>query len=153
MTLMIRQMMVQDYDGVKKLLEKEGMIDERFTRDLFIQRTVMFGPYSYVADVGKKVVGTVFGSHDCLTGHINKLAVEKDFRQNSIGYNLLRACASSLLDDDLRPIYFHTKPDNNAMLELSSRLGFQVNKERLLVDLVVKNREEWKRAYPRRTFL
>ncbi|MCC6221121.1 MAG: GNAT family N-acetyltransferase [Deltaproteobacteria bacterium] len=81
---------------------------------------------SYLATaINGKIIGTILCGHDGLSAHIYHMAVDKSFRRQGIGSELVRQCLDSLLAIDIRICHLGFTDKNIIGREFWTSLGWQ----------------------------
>ncbi len=91
--ILIREMIIGDYDAVSRLWTQAGLPFRPLGRDRREKMEVEMGQGSalfVVAESGGEVVGVVLGTHDGRRGWINRLAVSPAYRRQGIARRLVR---------------------------------------------------------------
>ncbi len=94
----IRKMTIQDYDKVYELwmsCKNMGFNDIDDSKE-GISRFLERNPNtSFVAIENEKLIGIILGGHDGRRGYIYHLSVNKNYRKNGIGSELVKNCLES----------------------------------------------------------
>ena len=103
MNIVIREMVIQDYDEVLALWQtSEGVglsdADSEESIGLYLNRNPGL---SFVARDGEHLVGAVLCGHDGRRGYIHHLAVSKSHRRQGLGCALVERCLSALRRDGI----------------------------------------------------
>ncbi len=120
---------MEDFRQVKELLVNElGVDPENFTRDKFAAAVEYFGRYYLVAKVGERVVGFVSGFDDgvgLFHGYMGRLVVDKEFRNNGIGRELVERCLGGFKDAGVNSVIVGVRRDNVASRRIfEGKIGF-----------------------------
>jgi len=123
---LIREMKLADYSAVVDLWEKTPGLalsdaDSEKHIDLFLKRNQGF---SFVAEAGNRIIGTVLCGHDGRRGFIYHLAVYDDYRKKGIGRNLVDRCLIKLADDGIAKCHLFVLEENNCARLFWGRIGF-----------------------------
>lgn len=90
--LKVRKMTLKDYDSVIALW-KEGNVpyrpQGRDSKKNIIEQIQQLNCYFLVAEVNKKIIGAIVGTHDGRKGWINRLVVAPSFRKKGIAKRLI----------------------------------------------------------------
>jgi len=119
-------MTLNDYYAVVALWEKTPGLalsdaDSEKHIDLFLKRNQGF---SFVAEAGNRIIGTVLCGHDGRRGFIYHLAVYDDYRKKGIGRNLVDRCLSKLKDAGIAKCHLFVLEGNNYAMTFWNRIGF-----------------------------
>ncbi len=127
MAVTIRRLRLADYDAMIEIFDVCGLHprtrgrDSRrnIARQLRSNRTVYLGAYE-----GKRLVGTVLGTHDTRKGWINRLAVIPEYRRRGIAAKLVRAAERALRKEGMQVMAALIESENAASRSLFSKLGY-----------------------------
>ncbi len=148
MSIVIRQMSIQDYNDVLALWRSsKGVVvsdaDSRDSIERYLNRNASL---SLVAYDGKVLVAAVLCGHDGRRGFIYHLAVRKEYQRRGIGRQLVEQCLKGLslanidtchifiLDDNKEALVFWEKMQwhklqwmNKSLIIMSSRMPDRLN--------------------------
>lgn len=134
----IRKMLMKDYDAVYALwMSCEGMglnnlDDSRDGIDKFIERNP---DTCFVAEIENKVVGVIIVGNDGRRGYIYHTAVNPQYRNQGIGFQLVDAAMQALKQCGINKValvVFNRNENGNAFWQ---KLGFTVRE-----DLIYRNK-------------
>lgn len=117
MTIRIRPLSRSDYDAMIALFQVCGMNPKTKGRDSrrSFSEQLRRNADSYLgAFDGKRLVGTVLGTHDTRKGWINRLAVDPEYRRRAIAARLVRRCEQILRREGLEMYAALIEPENEA---------------------------------------
>jgi len=141
MEVIIRKTRQEDFSGILKILLESHLISTSFTKSQFLTLLRKNRSCCYVAEINKKLVGTVFGMHDgALYGYIYKIAIIKDYRRFRIATRLLKELIDQFRKQGIQVIFAHVKRKNTPSFKLLRSLDFEVRNTHLLMDLGYKKR-------------
>jgi ribosomal protein S18 acetylase RimI-like enzyme len=137
--VVIREMVIDDYDQVRALWEaSEGIqvsdIDSSASIARFLERNAGL---SFVAHENDQLVGAVLCGHDGRRGYIDHLAVHSAFRRRGIARSLVSRCLFHLMRNGIRRWNLFVLEDNHDARSFWTHLGWA---ER--VELVTMSRHE-----------
>ena len=129
MAVRIAPLRLVDYDAMIELWRRSGLTngirlrDTRrpFARQLRLNRGLYLGAYD-----GKRLVGTVLGTHDTRKGWINRLAVDPAYQRRGVATRLLRACEKALARKGMKVFSAFVNDGNDPSMNLFRRSGYQV---------------------------
>ncbi len=124
----IRRLRPGDYDAIIEILGACGMHprvrgrDSRanVARQLRSRQTVYLGAFD-----GRRLVGTVFGTHDTRKAWINRLAVLPDYQHRGIATRLVRAAERALRARGMAMFAALIDDGNVASQTLFAKLGYE----------------------------
>ncbi len=127
MAVTIRRLRLADYDAMIEIFDVCGLHPRTRGRDsrrniakqLRSNRSLYLGAYD-----GRRLVGTVLGTHDTRKGWINHLAVIPEYRGRGIGEKLVRAAERGLRKQGMEIMAALIESDNAASRSLFSKLGY-----------------------------
>lgn len=98
MSYQIREMTIDDYEGIIKMFRETPGIsireaDSRDATRVYLQRNPGL---SFVAVADARIVGCVMSGHDGRRGYLQHLAVKPEYRKQGIGVGLFTACLDAL---------------------------------------------------------
>ena len=129
MTVRIAPLRLQDHEEIVSLWRRSGLTnrvnlrDSRraFARQLRSNRGLYLGAFD-----GKRLVGTVLGTHDTRKGWINRLAVDPAYQRKGVGTRLLRASERALARRGMKVISAFITNGNARSMNLFRRSGYEV---------------------------
>ena len=103
MNIVIREMVIQDYDEVLALWQtSEGVGLSDADSEGSIAHYLARNPgLSFVARDGEHLVGAILCGHDGRRGYIHHLAVSQSHRRQGLGQALVERCLSALRRDGI----------------------------------------------------
>lgn len=136
MAVKIARLQPRDYDAVVDLWRRSGLVEKvmlrdgrrAFARQLRLNKGLYLGAYD-----GKRLVGTVLGTHDTRKGWVNRLAVDPAFQRRGVGTRLLRACERALVRKGVKVIAGLIVKGNEPSTNLFRRSGYELSEEILYV--------------------
>lgn len=131
----IRDTVPSDFRQVGNLLVLEQMLRGSMTQERFNSILEKNKGFCLVAETNGNVVGTAFGSHDVLTGHISKVVVDKAYRGKGVGKAMVKELTKRLREAGVDLIYLHTRRDNRAAINFFQKCGFMLRQSHYLVDM------------------
>ena len=135
MDFTIRETREGDFTNILSLMQASEISTAYLTQERFNRMLAKNRGFSYVAEAGGKIVGSIFGEHDGgFTGSIRRLAVAEQYRRQSIGSALVRRVVKEFEKADIPWKYCHVEESNDASIELFRSLGFQLRKTHYLMD-------------------
>ena len=128
MAVRIAPLRIQDYEEVIELWRRAGLTnhvqlrDSRraFARQLRLNKGLYLGAFD-----GRRLVGTVLGTHDTRKGWINRLAVDPAYQRKGVGTRLLRASERALARKGMKVISAFITNGNTPSLNLFRRSGYE----------------------------
>ena len=125
--IIIRQFRIDDYDNVIVLWAETGIHYKPNGREnrLRMEKELKTGQALFlVAEVDKRIVGVVLGTHDGRKGWINRLAVVKEFRRQNIASKLAAAVETRLKEQGIDVIACLIEPENSISRTFFSKIGY-----------------------------
>jgi ribosomal protein S18 acetylase RimI-like enzyme len=121
-------MTLEDYDEVLLLLRSTEWIslsdtDAREPMKLFLNRNPGL---SLVARDGDELIGAILCSHDGRRGYLHHLAVDKRYRRQGIGSDLVRRCLAALAKEGIIKCNIYFLEENEAGMAFWERNGFKL---------------------------
>lgn len=121
-----REMVIEDYEESFALWNKtEGMglssADSRESIQLYLERNQGF---SQVAVYHGRVIGTLLSGHDGRRGYLYHLAVEPEFRGQSIAKKLVRHAIALLREAGIQRAHIMVLDSNETGKAFWSRMGW-----------------------------
>ena len=128
MAVRIAPLRIQEYEEVIELWRRAGLTNHvqlrdsprAFARQLRLNKGLYLGAFD-----GKRLVGTVLGTHDTRKGWINRLAVDPAHQRRGVGTRLLRASEKALARKGMKVISAFITNGNDPSLNLFRRSGYQ----------------------------
>src|SRR2546425_12918033 len=104
------------------LTSRANLRDSRpaFARQVRLNRGLYLGAFD-----GRRLVGTVLGTHDTRKGWINRLAVDPAYQRKGVGTRLLRASERALARKGMKVISAFITNGNTPSLNLFRRSGYE----------------------------
>ncbi|SFS42242.1 GNAT family N-acetyltransferase [Paenibacillus sp. 453mf] len=129
-----REMRIEDYeDSIALWKRTEGMglssADSRESIQLYLERNQGF---SQVAVNNGGVIGTLLSGHDGRRGYLYHLAVEPEFRGQSIASKLVNQALASLRDAGIQRAHIMVLDTNDTGKAFWSRMGWTSRNDVLL---------------------
>jgi ribosomal protein S18 acetylase RimI-like enzyme len=127
--LRIRPLRLSDYESMVGLFELSGLQPRTKGRDsrAAIRRQLRAKSNHYLgAFDGKRLVGTVLGTHDTRKAWINRLAVHPDYRRRGLGKRLIRACERALRSEGLEMFTALIEPENKSSVRVFRSAGYEI---------------------------
>ena len=118
---------LKDYSAVRELWEglEKGVHVGRSDAPEEIAKKVLRDPDLFlVAEVGRRIIGTVIGGYDGRRGLLYHLAVAKGFRQRGIGGRLLDEVESRLRNKGCLKCYLMVTLDNPEVERFYQKRGW-----------------------------
>lgn len=135
---MIRQMIIEDYEQVYDLwIHTTGMglnqvDDSREGIEKYLRRNPQT---SFVAVDGKKIIGVIMCGHDGRRGYIHHTTVNKEYRGQGIGKQLVEAAMKALDREGIQKVSLVAFERNEIGNGFWEAIGFTVRD-----DLVYRNK-------------
>lgn len=123
----IRPMKLQDYEAVVALWKRAGLPFEPQGRDsrASIKRQIQkSGHLMLIAESDKKIIGTVFGSHDGRKGWINRLAIDPEFRRRGLAKRLIHKVEQTFYKEGIYIVAALIEEPNEPSMALFKELGY-----------------------------
>ena len=124
----IRSMTIGDHDAALRLWQNTEWVhlsdtDAREPMELFLNRNPGL---SLVAHDGDELIGTILCSHDGRRGYLHHLAVDKRYRRQGIGSELVRRCLAALAKEGITKCNIYFIEENEAGMAFWERNGFEL---------------------------
>jgi len=126
MSVMMREMMINDYEEVLALWQaSEGVglsdADSEESIACYLERNPGL---SFVARDGEHLVGAVLCGHDGRRGYIHHLAVSESHRRRGLGRALIEQCLSALRQDRIDKCHIFVFADNRDTIAFWKSIGW-----------------------------
>lgn len=126
MNIVIQEMTIDDYEGVKALWKKSKGIelsnaDTKKSIARFLERNPGL---SFVARDGNLMVGVVLCGHDGRRGYIDQLVVSPSYQRQGIGRALVGRCLYNLVQIGIRKWHLFVMQDNQDAIEFWKKIGW-----------------------------
>lgn len=125
--ILIRQFNSEDYDKIMDLWHSTNLPVRPEGRDKRenIGRQISNGTsIILVAELNRKIVGAVLGTHDGRKGWINRLAVDTEFRRKNIAQKLVSETEKWFEKNGIEVFTCVIEGDNIASVQLFQKLGY-----------------------------
>ena len=135
MAVKIARLQLRDYEAVVDLWRRAGLVEKLMLRDgrRAFARQLRLNPGLYLgAYDGKRLVGTVLGTHDTRKGWVNRLAVDPAYQRRGVGTRLLRACERALVRKGMKVIAALIVEGNEPSANLFRGSGYETLPEGIL---------------------
>lgn len=124
----IRSMTIEDHDAALQLWQNTEWIhlsetDARGPMTLFLDRNPGL---SLVVHDGDELIGTILCCHDGRRGHLHHLAIEKRYRRQGIGSDLVQRCLTALAKEGIIKCNVYFIEENAAGMAFWARNGFEL---------------------------
>lgn len=141
MTIHIRETVEEDFERVSALLRNERLKNLRFTRNNFTKMLKRNKGYCYVAEDGRRIIGSVFATHDgAFVGYIQKVTVAEEYKRQGIASKLVTTIMQKLEEAKIPLIFAHVEKRNKPSIKLLKSLGFEIRNSHYLIDRGYKPR-------------
>jgi N-acetylglutamate synthase len=134
----IRIMKITDYENAYRLWTNTVGMGMRTIDDSFegITRFLQRNPNtSFVAEIGKNIVGIILCGHDGRRGYIYHTAVSSDYRKQGIGKTLVETALDALKKEQINKVALVVYHTNDLGNEFWESIGFMKRD-----DLVYRNK-------------
>jgi N-acetylglutamate synthase len=123
----VREMVVSDYEKMVTLWKNTpgiGLSDADSKRNIsqFLERNPGL---SFVFEIEKRIIGTVLCGHDGRRGYIYHLAVDREFRKQGIGKELIASCLEKLNRKRIAKCHLFLFSDNEDAMKFYSKIGWE----------------------------
>ncbi len=125
--LVVRKMTLKDYDSVIKLWKHgkipyrpQGRDSKKNIRKQFKEPTSLY----FVAEVKKKIVGAVLGTHDGRKGWINRLVVSPSYQRRGIARRLVQEVENRLAQEGIDIVASLIEKWNGTSMNVFKQLGY-----------------------------
>lgn len=128
----IRLMNIADYKEVINLWENtegvglSGKDDSKKSIKTFLEKNQNL---CFVAEIDKKIIGTIMAGHDGRRGHIYHLMVKEEYRKNGIGKKLLEKTEKELKKEGIRKIFLVAFKSNKSGNNFWDNNGYAIRKD------------------------
>jgi len=126
MSIVIREMTIQDYDEVLALWQtSEGVGLSDADSEESVARYLERNPgLSFVACDGEHLVGAILCGHDGRRGYIHHLAVSESHRRQGLGRALVERCLSALRQAGIDKCHLFVFADNRDTIAFWKGIGW-----------------------------
>ena len=135
MSIVIREMTIQDYDQVFSLWqtsEGEGLSDADSEEGVAHYLDCNPG-LSFVARDGEHLVGAVLCGHDGRRGYVHHLAVSQSHRRQGLGRALVERCLSALRRVGIDKCHIFVFADNQDTIAFWKSIGWTQRVELVMI--------------------
>ena len=127
MNITIRKMTLRDYDSVVTLW-KQGNIpyrpQGRDSRKNIKEQLQQPNCYFFVAEIDKKIIGAIIGTHDGRKGWINRLVIAPLYRKKGIAKRLVKEVEHHLLAIGIDIVACLIEDWNITSMQVFEQLGY-----------------------------
>ena len=123
----VRTMHIDEYDTLMRIWHTAGLPCKPKGRDSreHIAREIQEGSgFFLVAEFGKEIIGSVFGTSDGRKGWINRLAVLPEYQRRGVGHMLVREAERRFYDTGIEIIACLIENWNTVSLQAFERMGY-----------------------------
>ena len=125
--IVIKRFQIEDYDNLIKLWNRAGLPYKpkgRDKREHITQEIKNRGCVFLLAWHGKRLVGSILGTHDGRKGWINRLAVHPEYRNRGIARRLVHAVEQELHNQGIGIIACLIEDWNTDSMKFFEKLGY-----------------------------
>ena len=128
----IRLMNIGDYKEILNLWENtegvglSGKDDSKKSIKIFLEKNQNL---CFVAEIDRKIIGTIMAGHDGRRGHIYNLMVKEKHRKNGIGKKLLEKTEKGLKKEGIRKIFLAAFKNNKSGNNFWDNNGYAIRKD------------------------
>ena len=135
MTILYREMMIDDYAGVYSLWEGSAGIglSDADSRENISQYLAHNPGTSFVAYDGDTLVGAVLCGHDGRRGYLHHLAVKESHQCRGIGEDLVNHCLFALSALDIQKCHLFVFVENENARGFWEKVGWEERGDLVLV--------------------
>lgn len=126
--ILIRQFNTEDYSNVISLWDSANLPVRPKGRDSFkkLNEQIISGnTILLIAELNKRIVGTILGTHDGRKGWINRLAVDAEFHRKNIAKRLVSELENWFEENGLEVFACVIDSENTISMELFKKIGYQ----------------------------
>lgn len=128
MEFRIRAITIEDYEPVVELWRRtDGIVlsdtDEKESMHRFLSRNPGL---SLVAEINDEVIGAILCSHDGRRGYLHHLAVDKRYRRQGVGSELVQRCLSLLQGEGIAKCNIFILEHNESGVAFWEYNGFEL---------------------------
>lgn len=127
-SLMIRKMTLKDYNSVIKLWKEQNIPYRPHGRDSIknIQGQLkQSNCYFFVAEIDKKIIGAIIGTHDGRKGWINRLVVAQSHQKKGIAKRLVKEVEHRLTEIGIDIVACLIEDWNIISMRVFEQLGYK----------------------------
>jgi ribosomal protein S18 acetylase RimI-like enzyme len=125
-------MNIEDYKEIINLWENtegvglSGKDDSKKSIKIFLEKNQNL---CFVAEMDKKIIGTIMAGHDGRRGHIYHLMVKKEYRKKGIGKKLLEKTEKGLKKEGIRKIFLVAFKNNKSGNNFLDNNGYVIRRD------------------------
>ena len=140
MSIVIREMVIQDYDEVLAFWQtSEGVGLSDADSEESIARYLDRNPgLSFVARDGERLVGAVLCGHDGRRGYIHHLSVSESHRRRGLGRALVERCLSALRRAGIDKCHLFVFADSQDTIAFWKSIGWTQRVELVMMSQYTK---------------
>jgi ribosomal protein S18 acetylase RimI-like enzyme len=137
----IRLMKADDYDEIFDLWKNtpgvglSGNDDSKESITKFIEKNQNT---NFIAEVDKRIIGTIMAGHDGRRGHIYHLVVKEEYREKGIGKELVKKTEDTLKKEGINKIFLVAFKNNGNGNNFWENNGYKVRE-----DLNYRDKRMW----------
>ena len=127
----VREMTIKDYCYVIDLWEKTECIglsesDSKEGISIYLKRNPGL---SFVAVINDEVIGAALCGHDGQRGYIHHLAIDKRYRFNGIGKELVMNCLNKLKEQGIKKCHLFVLRNNHCGTKFWMKQGWKIRED------------------------
>ncbi|KUK83664.1 MAG: GCN5-related N-acetyltransferase [Petrotoga mobilis] len=140
MAIKFREAKIEDYEQMYRLWEKtEGMgLSESDTKENIERFLNKNQGLNYVCEDNEKIVGTILCGEDGRRGYLYHLAVDKKYRRNGIGKELVNLVLNSLKEKGIIKCHLFVYYENEIGKTFWEKTGWYKRDELLIYSKDIK---------------
>lgn len=123
--MIIRQMTINDYEEVSKLLHDDCEMSLHKPREDTEKLLKKSPSMSLVCQCGNKIVGAVVSGCDGRVGYIYSVAVEREYKIRGIGVELLNEVLKKFKAEGIEKCYFFISDDKSDGEDFWNHIGWK----------------------------
>ena len=129
MAIELRAMNAQDYEQLAELWDRSEGLSQLDSRSQVEQLLRCHPGLSFIAHQDQHIVAAILAGHDGRRGYLYHLAVDKDWRQQGVGRQLVKHCLEQLTTRGIPRCSVFVYEENKEASQFWKKLGWRNRSE------------------------